>query len=310
MTATLAPHVPSHAPSRVPSLGWLVAWNAARRPDAPAIREADGLPLDHRALAGRVGALAARLRQNGVARGDTVAVLVSGVADHLVATLAVSTVAAVAIPLDPGRTDEELTAAATRAGARTVLADHGNGGRLPIERIAIGVGAGGAPLVVADADLDAVQRWMPSRHDDGERVAVTNGAALWAQAASIRELDLRARDAVRVRNVRELIAEIDVGVLATLAAGGTIVCGANGPTPCRELPRVVTCDAVVGPVAVVGGDGERLLLAGDLDGRVGSHGTLELRGPRSVGRPADAWVDGRVAAARRADGRLALVAAT
>src|SRR5690606_23350103 len=56
-------------PSRVPSLGWMVAWNAARRPDAAAIREPDGPPIDYRTLAGRVGALAARLRDVGVVPG-------------------------------------------------------------------------------------------------------------------------------------------------------------------------------------------------------------------------------------------------
>ncbi len=300
----------TRAPSRVPSLGWLVAWNAARRPDAPAIREPDGPPIDHRALAGRVGALAARLRRVGVAPGDVVAVLVSGVADHLVATLAVSTVAAVAAPLDPERSDGELAAVVAGLGARHVLADHGNGGRLAIERIALGVRAGGAPLVVADGELDAVQRLMPLRAGvGGDPVAVTNGAALWAQHAAIRELDLRAGDAVRVRNVAELLAEADVSVLATLAAGGTIVCGVNGPTVCRELPAVVTSGAVVGPVGVVDADGAGLCLAGDLDGRVGDGGTLEVRGPRSVGRAADAWVDSGVAVDRRPDGRWAIAAA-
>jgi non-ribosomal peptide synthetase component F len=301
VSAVLAP-----PPSRVPSLGWMVAWNAARRPDAPAIREPDGPPLDHRALAGRVGALAARLRHVGVAPGDVVAVLVSGVADHLIATLAVSTVAAVAVPLDPGRSDDELVAAVARTGARRVLADHGNGGRLPLERVAIGVAVGGAPLVVADGELDAPQRLVPPRDGHGEPVTVTNRAALWAQHAAIRELDLRAGDAVRVRSVGELLADADVTVLATLAAGGTIVCGANGPAACRERPAVVVCDAVVGPVAVVDPDEGELRIAGDLDGRIGPVGTLEVRGPRSVGRTAAEWTDSGAAVAPGRDGGLVL----
>lgn len=305
MTSTLiAP--PSR--SRVPSLGWMVAWNAARRPDAPAVREPDGPPIDHRALAGRVGALAARLRAVGVAPGEAAAVLVSGVADHLVATLAVSTVAAIAVPLDPGWTDDELTEAVGRAGARRVLADHGNGGRLPLERVAIGVRAAGAPLTVSDGRLDAVQRLMPARDGSGDRVAVTNGAALWAQHAAIRELDLHDGDAVRVRSVAELIADADLHVLATLAAGGTIVCGANGPAVCRELPTVLACDAVVGPIATVAADGGGLRIAGDLDGRIGPVGTLEIRGRRSVGADPGAWVDSRVAVVARPDGGLGLSA--
>lgn len=303
MSAVTAPS----PPSRVPSLGWMVAWNAARRPHAPAIREPDGAPLDHRTLAGRVGALAARLRQVGVAPGDVVAVLVSGVADHLIATLAVSTVAAVAVPLDPERSDDELSAAVARVGASRVLADHGNGGRLPLERVAVGVAVAGAPLVVADGELDAVQRLVPSRRGHGEPVAVTNRAALWAQHAAIRELDLRAGDAVRVRSVAELLADADVTVLATLAAGGTIVCGSTGSTAGRALPAVVACDAVVGPVAVVDPDDGELRIAGDLDGRIGPVGTLEIRGPRSVGRNGAEWIDSGAAVAAGRDGGLVLV---
>lgn len=297
---------PAPAPaSRVPSLGWMLAWNAARRPDAPAIREPDGPPVDYRTLAGRVGALAARLRDVGVVPGEVVAILVSGVADHLVATLAVSTVAAVAVPLDPGWPDGALTEVVARTGARRVLADHGNGGRLPLERVAIGVSVAGARLVVADGDIDAVQRLVPrpGRH---EPVAVTNRAALWAQHAAIRELDLHDGDAVRVRSVAALIAEADLGVLATLAAGGTIVCGTNGPTRCRELPAVVACDAVVGPLATVADDGRGLSIAGDLDGRIGPVGTLEIRGPRSVGVDAGAWVDSGVAVVARPGAGLGL----
>lgn len=307
MSTTVA--APSAAPSRVPSLGWLVAWNAARRPDAPAIREPDGPPTDYRALAGRVGALAVRLRQVGVVPGDVVAVLASGVVEHLVATLAVSTVAAVAVPLDPTRPDDELAATAERAGARRVLADHGNGGRLALERVAIGVSVAGAPLVVADADLEAVQRLVPRRSGTGEPLAVTNGAALWAQHAAIRELDLHEGDAVRVRNVGELIAGADLTVLPTLAAGGTVVWGSNGPTVCRELPAVVACDAVVGPLGVIDADGGGLLVAGDLDGRIGPVGTLEVRGPRSVDAAADGWTDSGVAVVVRPDGGLGLAAA-
>lgn len=306
MTTTLAP---PEAPSRVPSLGWMVAWNAARRPDAPAIREADGLPIDYRSLAGRVGALAARLRQVGIVPGDVVAVLASGVAEHLVATLAVSTVAAVALPLDPTRPDDELAVSAERAGARRVLADHGNGGRLSLERIAIGVGVAGAPLIVADGDLDAVQRLVPPRHGPGDPLAVTNRVALWAQHAAIRELDLREGDAVRVRNVGALLADADLTVLATLAAGGTIVCGSNGPTVCRELPAMVTCDAVAGPLAVVDADGGRLRTAGDLDGRIGPVGTLEIRGPRNLGGAPGDWIDSGVAVVARPDGGLRLATA-
>lgn len=303
MSTTAA--APPAVPSRVPSLGWMVAWNAARRPDAPAIHEPDGPPIDHRALAGRVGALAVRLRQVGVVPGDTVAVLASGVADHLVATLAVSTVAATALPLDPTRPDDELAAVAERTGALRVLADHGNGGRLPLERVAIGVGVAGARLVVADGDLDAVQRLVP-RPGAPDPIPVTNRAALWAQHAAIRELDLHEGDAVRVHDVAELIADADRHVLATLAAGGTIVCGAHGPTACRELPAVVACDAVVGVVATVDADGGDLRIAGDLDGRIGPVGTLEIRGPRSVGCDAGAWVDGGVTVVARPAGGLAL----
>lgn len=297
---------PTTTASRVPSLGWLVAWNAARRPEEPALCTPDGPSIDHATLARRVGALAARLRQVGVAPGEPVAILVSGVADHLVATLAVSTVAAVAAPLDPERPDGELAAAVDRLGAQRALADHGNGGRLRIERIAVGVPVAGAPLHVADATLDAVQRWVPSRGGDGPPVAITNGAALWAQHAAIRELDLRAGDAVRVQDVGALVARLDVDVLATLAAGGTIVGGAGGSTAARALPETVVADAVVGPIATRRSGSATLRLAADLDGRVEADGTLAVRGPRSVGHGPDAWVSTGVAVAAQPDGRIAL----
>ncbi|MTJ79885.1 MAG: amino acid adenylation domain-containing protein, partial [Telmatospirillum sp.] len=78
----------------------LVARQAARRPDAVAVRSGD-VALTYRELARRVDALAACLARRGARPGRTVGVFVDRSADMLVALLAVMASGAAYVPLDP-----------------------------------------------------------------------------------------------------------------------------------------------------------------------------------------------------------------
>ncbi|WP_329110176.1 amino acid adenylation domain-containing protein [Micromonospora sp. NBC_01699] len=137
----------------------LVLNRAARIPDRVAVVDADG-SLTYAELAGRVHALARTLRDRDVGRGDLVGVLSGRRAALIVALLAVQTVGAAYVPLDPDFPVARLAHVATDAGLAAVLVDPEFGDRLPDDapgaRIPLGDPGSvtpGEPVACRDTDL-------------------------------------------------------------------------------------------------------------------------------------------------------------
>ncbi|WP_433347637.1 amino acid adenylation domain-containing protein [Micromonospora sp. CA-111912] len=116
-TATPAPD-----PGTLPGLHETVIDRAARWPDQMAVRDAGGAVLTYRQLADAVGRAAGGLRAAGVGRGDTVGVCLPR--DHrlVVTILAVLSVGAVYVPVDPDLPAARQRVIRDRASLRYVVA--------------------------------------------------------------------------------------------------------------------------------------------------------------------------------------------
>ncbi|URZ99818.1 AMP-binding protein [Streptomyces lydicamycinicus] len=123
---------PAHRPSAeraaadrpAPSAGLpaLVAWHAARTPDALAVADGDST-LTYAQLVSAGRALAAHLRAHGVGPGDSVALLMPRCARTVVTQLALWWAGAVCVPLDPAHPRARSEALAAEAGATLTVGD-------------------------------------------------------------------------------------------------------------------------------------------------------------------------------------------
>ncbi|MGI5261960.1 amino acid adenylation domain-containing protein [Streptomyces angustmyceticus] len=100
----------------------LVAWHAARTPQALAVADGD-TTLTYAQLVSSARALAAHLRERGVRRGDSVALLMPRSARTVVAQLALWWAGAVCVPLDPAHPRARSEALAADAGATLTVGD-------------------------------------------------------------------------------------------------------------------------------------------------------------------------------------------
>ncbi|CAM5289203.1 hypothetical protein GCM10010261_38600 [Streptomyces pilosus] len=115
-----APDVTRPAPcSGLPAL---VAWHAARTPDALAVVEGD-TTLTYARLVSSARALAAHLRAYGVRPGDRVALLMHRSARTVVAQLALWWAGATCVPLDPAHPRPRSEAMAADAGVTLTVGD-------------------------------------------------------------------------------------------------------------------------------------------------------------------------------------------
>ncbi|GII77926.1 hypothetical protein Sru01_29080 [Sphaerisporangium rufum] len=121
---------PPPAPAGAQLLHELVAAQAARTPDAPAVAFA-GATLTYRGLEHQAGHLARRLRDLGVRPGDRVAVCLEQSAEVAVALLGVLRAGAAYVPLDPEQPAERIAYMVQDAGVRTVVTSAPARGPLP-----------------------------------------------------------------------------------------------------------------------------------------------------------------------------------
>jgi amino acid adenylation domain-containing protein len=105
---------------RQPGLAELFSAQAARRPDDPAIRFADGR-LGYAELAAAAANLARRLAARGVGRGSAVGIALEGSAAAVVASVAVILAGGFYVPLDPALPAERLAWLLADSGVRVVL---------------------------------------------------------------------------------------------------------------------------------------------------------------------------------------------
>ena len=105
----------------------LIAAQAARTPDAPAVVSAGGAGgvLSYGELDARANRLARRLRQRGVEVGSVVAVAVDRSPEMVVALLAVAKAGGAYLPLDPAHPAERLAFLLADSGATVLLTQPG-----------------------------------------------------------------------------------------------------------------------------------------------------------------------------------------
>jgi amino acid adenylation domain-containing protein len=138
----------------------LVAAQAARTPDAPAVLEPAGLALSYGDLEARATAVAGRLQRLGVGCGGRVGVCLERGVDLVAVLLGVLKAGAAYVPLDPDYPAERLGLMAGDAGVGVVVTSGGLVDRLP--------DAGPEVLLVESVDPgDAVGFRVPVVHPDG-----------------------------------------------------------------------------------------------------------------------------------------------
>ncbi|MFG2526879.1 amino acid adenylation domain-containing protein [Streptomyces sp. NPDC048516] len=117
-----APAPEAERPAPTAGLTALVAWHAARTPQALAVADGD-TTLTYAQLVSSARALAAHLREHGVRQGDAVALLMPRSARTVVAQLALWWAGAVCVPLDPAHPRSRSEALAADAGATLTVGD-------------------------------------------------------------------------------------------------------------------------------------------------------------------------------------------
>lgn len=175
------------------SLAAALAATAAHHPEKPALRFA-GQAISYGALAGRVGAAAARLASLGVGPGDRVAILALNRPEYLVALFACARLGAMLLPLNWRLAPAELAWIAADAKPRVLLAEAAfaaglaamqaavpEAGALPLEDPACLSAAGEAPDAGAP-ERDALLVYT-SGTTGRPKGALLTQAAIFANAA-------------------------------------------------------------------------------------------------------------------------------
>ncbi|UOZ02729.1 non-ribosomal peptide synthetase [Amycolatopsis sp. WQ 127309] len=117
---------PAERPEAAERPGWIhrvLSKHAQERPDAVAVRAADGATLSFRELVDRAERLAGHLRDRGAGPEDVVGICLTRRPETIVALLAVRRAGAAYLPLDPGHPAERLAATLADARAAILLTD-------------------------------------------------------------------------------------------------------------------------------------------------------------------------------------------
>lgn len=143
---------------------------------------AGDVALSYHDLAGRVGALAVRLRTHGVGRGSIVAVCLDRSPDLLCALLATMQAGAAYLPIDPDYPAERIAYMLEDSGTALVLADRASAGRVRFPQ-AIPVVSLDEPGIV---ESDNVLAPAPLDADDLAYILYTSGSTGLPKGVAIR----------------------------------------------------------------------------------------------------------------------------
>ena len=227
----------------------LVAHQARRPPDRPALTSLSGTPLTYQALLTQINRTIATLNARGVGRGDRVALVLPQGPDLAAAFLSIAAGATCA-PLNPGYRREEFefylgdlqakalivtagsespaVAAAQRAGINVIELEPSESGEpagaFSLRGLESGRGPGPARAAFAQP-ADTALVLHTSGTTSRPKIVPLNGANICASALHIAHtLALGPRD--RCLNIMPLfhIHGLMGAVLASVAAGGEIVC--------------------------------------------------------------------------------------
>ena len=229
-----------------PSIERLLAAQAERAPDAPALMFSGGAPVSYGGLYRQVQAIGARLHAAGVGRHDRVAVVLPNGPGMAVAFLGVATAAGCA-PLNPGYTAPEFDFYLADLGARAVIVSSGS--ESPVRDVARKRGiavlefsdrgeaggrvfgldgpSGGSPLPPegpADPQTVALVLHTSGTTSRPKMIRLSH-ANVCASAGNIRST-LRLSQDDRCLNVMPLfhIHGLIGALLASLAGGASVVC--------------------------------------------------------------------------------------
>ncbi len=144
----------------------------ARFGERTAITASDGT-LSWRGLASAVASVGVRLRNDGIASGDRVALLAAPCKDLVVATVAVQHAGAIAVPLSPLYKPFELAHVLHDSGARLVLAD--TNGRERLAAVADAPPIAALPCPLADAVDDTTLPPVAADDEDIALIVYTSG---------------------------------------------------------------------------------------------------------------------------------------
>ena len=139
----------------------LVTAAAEQRPDKLAVVEADGRGLTWQELEDQVARTATGLGRHGIVAGHRVLIALGNRLEFIVAYLGVLRAQAVAVPVNPTSTEDELVRMIADSGSRLAL---GDAATLPLLRLAVRrVLAARDHQDDAQLDADLVERSVPTR---------------------------------------------------------------------------------------------------------------------------------------------------
>ena len=228
------------------NLSTIVERNADRRPEKEAIVCGEQR-LTNRQLHRRVNALAAALREQGVGRGDVVAVLLCNCPQFLESIFAISKLGGVFLPLNFRLAPAEWHYILEDAGATGIITEgefagsvDGIAESLPALRLRVLVGDErpawssydslvdshmGSLVPDAERDEDDLQRLMYTSGTTSrpKGVCISNGNVIWKNLGQIVELGIVADDKTLIAGPMCHVGGLDLPAISVLYAGGSVV---------------------------------------------------------------------------------------
>ena len=222
-------------------------YHADRRPDKVVLTHLDST-LTNVELLGRVNAVACGLKESGVQQGDIVAMLLPNCLEFLEVAYAVNRLGAAFLPINIRLAPAEWEYILANSGAATVVSDadfvpHVDAAlpRLPGLATKVVVGDGthvgwvryddlvlshlGARIPVVDVDGDSLQRLMYTSGTTSrpKGVCISHRNVMAKNFALMIEFGLSDHDVTAVAGPLYHVGALDMGGLATLHAGGSLV---------------------------------------------------------------------------------------
>jgi len=236
------------------SLDSLIAAQAARTPDAPAVRQAEtGATVSYRELDERACRIAAWLTRHGAGPGQLVGVATGRGPDMVAALLGVLKSGAAYVPLDPGYPAQRLALMIGDAGLTLAVTDPPTAGRLPLGDADV--------LVLGETDLgETGPAARPAHPDELAYVIYTSGSTGRPKGVQISHralvnllVSLGGRCRIGAESVLLALTSLSFDIaglelFAPLLAGGEVVIA--GPETTRAGERLAATVAAVAPTVV------------------------------------------------------------
>jgi 2-oxoisovalerate dehydrogenase E1 component len=205
--------------------------NADRAPDADALVFRDRR-LSHRELLARVNALAAALREDGVGKGDIVALLMGNRPEFIEAALAANRLGAAFLPLNVRLAEPELDYILGHAGVRLVVAEEAYADSVNAKKLLVGdayealveahLGTVVPAVEVGENDLHRLMYTSgTTSHPKG--VPITYGSFYWKSVAHVAEFGLTRADRTAMVGPLYHVGAFDLPGIGTWWVGGSLL---------------------------------------------------------------------------------------